>query len=274
MMQDDDMVTTSVERVLKERAAQGIPNGLDLWPRIERRVAQQAQTPRRQSQFRFVRRTRILAASCLVAALTSSGLAISASPTLRHALAQVIPLFPPGHDGVSMSRDGHLLAISPTPPFRVFYPDAVSPTLRYHAIGQWHGDGTVRGTTGGILSSAYCPNEDHDCNTRARQATLQMFPGIRGAPTGLPPIVVSAVGKGLDVVWFGMHGLPPDSERVEIAEWDAKAFPRDVGVTESLQTGTIVTLVKDGTEIEVQTNLGVSATQSLADSLHKVDLHP
>jgi len=274
MMQNNDTTTEAIARWMEQRAVHGIPDGLDLWPRIQQRVAQQAQMPRRQNRFAFMRRTRTRASSCLAVVVACAGLAVSTTPALREALAQVIAFIPSGHDGQAMSRDGHPLAISPTPPFRVFYSDTLSSTKSLHAIGQWYGNGTTLGTKGGISSSVDCPNEDRNCNTRARHTTLALFPGFGETTPGLPSIVVPVVAKGLDVVWFGMHGLPPDVDRVEIAEWDAKVFAPSAGLSQSSVGGTTVTVVKDGTAIEVQTTLGLSATQRIADSLHAIDVNP
>jgi hypothetical protein len=98
----------------------------------------------------------------------------------------------------------------------------------------------------------------------------------------LPSLVVPLDRRQVDSVWFGFHALPPDQERLEIVEWAVKDY--SIRITGSVRVNgqpalldaqpgeSTVTLVKDGTAVEVQSTFGSMETEDIAGSLQPVDV--
>src|SRR5438270_8989473 len=110
---------TRLREALIARAQRAIPDGTDLWPRLQHELAvQQAALTAQPVRHRSWPQIVMLAAVCL-AMLT--GTALAASPSLRHLLHGSIPGIPAGHSGGGYTHQGVPL-LQPLPAFAVYYP--------------------------------------------------------------------------------------------------------------------------------------------------------
>jgi len=289
MTRERNVALTATQRSLEERAVRVIPDDLDLWPQVHQRlVAQRSQREARgggTGLLRSLRHAVLVLPVCLALGLGGLGVAAAASPLLRHALEQTFGLPGWGSSGEAMDTRGQPLELHPTPRFRVYYPSALPATMAFRAIGQFHLAGDTLGANGGITSNVLCPQvgAPADCDARARRATLSLFPGFDQVPPAQPSLVVPLVQQGIDVVWFGMHALPPEAGRIEIAEWNASRALSRPGTTitiaghpatlESGQSESTVTFTQNGTSISVRTDLGTAATIRVAESLREFSVN-
>jgi hypothetical protein len=105
---------------------------------------------------------------------------------------------------------------------------------------------------------------------------------MEDAPPYLPLLVGPQAQRMVDAVCVGRHALPPEQGRVEIVEWAVKDDP--IQITGSVMVNgqpalldvrpseSTVTLVKNGTAIEIQSTLGAVETEDIAGSLQPLDL--
>lgn len=90
---------------------------------------------------------------------------------------------------------------------------------------------------------------------------------------GLPSLLIPFDGTGTDVVWFGVHDIPPNKAFVQIVEWDATSSSLktlSAGAVPVLHAGhpeTLLVLTKGATTIAIDTDLGPSIARQVAGSL-------
>jgi hypothetical protein len=264
MNRHDLMMSTRIRQALEARARRGIPDGVDLWPRLQgAAIAQNLVGTGGRLTLGSARRIILVVATC--AALLTSGLAVAAaaSPSLRHFLQKTLFAIPAGSAGAGIDAHGQPLQIQPLPPFPLFYP-AWQPTgLLIRGVGQLHPSSGAEG-----FGWRYdCPAPPAACPPGIT-VFIPPHPAI-----GLPSLLTPFQGTVTDVVWFGSHAIPPDRRSIQIVEWDAATSPvkslpaAAVPSLGSNEPETLLVLIRSGTTIAIETNLGSSVAQRVAGSL-------
>lgn len=138
MNQQQSTFSRRIRQALEARARSGVPEHVDLWPRLQRTFADHnGVSPGEISVLRSGRRIIFVAAVC-IALLTSGVAAAAASPSLRHFVQETVFGIPAGHAGAGTDAHGQPFQIQPLPPFALLYPTSQTEGLWIRGIGQLH----------------------------------------------------------------------------------------------------------------------------------------
>jgi hypothetical protein len=271
MNQRDAMLSRSIRRSLDARARSGVPEETDLWPRVQRAyTAEMRVCGSGRAVLRSGRRLIYAVAVCAVLVTSGAAIAAAASPSLRHFLQETVLPIPVGHAGAGLDVHGQPLQIQPLPSFTVFYPASQPDGLLIRGVGQFH----PRYGADGFGWRYDCPTPPAPC-----PPGITVFTPAHPA-VGLPSLLAPFAGKQTDVVWFGSHGIPPDGRFIQIVEWDAATSPvkslspTAISLLDPREPETLLEVSRAGTTIAIDTNLGGSVAQQVADSLRPITQSP
>jgi hypothetical protein len=270
MNRPDTLFDARIRHALEVRARGGIPEHVDLWPRLRQAAAaRDGEVTGERRNLRSGRRIILVVAACMALLMGSVAIAAAASPSLRHLLQQTGIVIAPFQEGESMDAHGRPLAIRPLPRFTLFYPQSQPAGLTFHEIGQLfpprHGRGYGEWPASCLVPSR-CPDV-----SRAFSA-----PPHTGRPVGIPSLLAPFWRTSTRLVWFRFSA--PDRRFIQIAEWDAakspvKSFSRTaVPAPNPRKPDTLLVLAKGGTTIAIETNLGAAEAWRVADSLQSLHL--
>ncbi|MGI8552802.1 MAG: hypothetical protein ACR2PL_18745 [Dehalococcoidia bacterium] len=270
MNRQELLMSGRIRHALDARARRGIPDSIDLWPRLEQAALAQRRTGTgERAEMRSGRRVIVVLVACVALLTTGVAAAAAASPPLRHFLQETVTGIPAGHAGWSMDTHGQPVQIQPLPPFTLFYPQSQPAGLLIRGIGQLH----PRYGADGFGSGYQCPAPPAPCPPGIA-VFIPPHPAVR-LPTLLTPFHSTAT----NVVWFGSHGIPPDQRFLQIVEWDMTMSPLkslSAAAIPTLSPGkpeTLLVLSRGSTTIAIDTNLGSSEAQQVADSLQPLTLN-
>jgi hypothetical protein len=269
---------TQIRHALTAHGRTGIPEDVDLWPRLERlAVDRHGAGAEARRLRRSPRRILVVAALCLAVLTGGVAVATAASPALRHFLQEAVPGLPPGIKlGESMDAQGRPLVVRPLPPFMLYYPHSRPAGLTYHDIGQLipRGHGVETAESGGGGPAGACVRQPARC---AAASQSYIAPPQAGVPPDTPSLLVPFWRKAARVVWFAFLA-PTDQRFVQIAEWDAarssvkSVSHATVPAPDSHVPDTLLVLRQGRTTIAIETNLGAVEARRVAASLQPLKL--
>jgi hypothetical protein len=273
-----------LSRALSRQIESRIPPSADLWPRIERRVqlnqGVSTTTNSRLHGWRLIKPMYLIALVCLLAIVGGTLGVPAVASSVRSILG--LPASRPGHSAQGMDANGRPAVIYPPPPFRVYYPHSLPQGMIYRAIAVL--DGVVL-TVNSLSAGANCSNSSSpkQCARALRHVTQTIFPGLNGPPWR-PALVTPLTGHhgSVNVLWLGMHAVPPGRRRLEIVEWDTGMLPLRT-VTDTIRLHrrmtlgedageSVVALQKGNTGILIGSNIGKATTRGLAAVLEPIDI--
>jgi hypothetical protein len=223
----------------------------------------------------------VLTMVSLVALLGGLSLATAASPSVRGALQHALPFPLPGSAGAVSDAQGQPIAIYPKPAFAIVYPQPVPTGLIVHFIMHFRHGTPVSGLSG----AANCGLDAHPSVCARRMGTLPqllgIFPGITVSPY-FSTLAQPVWKRNIEVVWFGLRNIPPQSRYIELVEWSNRAFPLadypgsqasgDHITVRQRGSRTTVFLIRDGTAIAVRSNMGRQFTVRFATTLDRIQI--
>jgi hypothetical protein len=267
-MQSNDLQDQLLGSIIKTRLVNAFPPHSDIGPLVAERLRSDLNVPRAaQTRGRLASLRRGMLTVGAVLAISSAGVGIAgaASPAVRHVLrhvAEAVGIIRPAYSPVPF----HVVWPYPSPGF-----GPGSPVLGLDDVAGGFivpsGNGLPGSITARVTSGPPCPLAVTPCGDAGHS-----LPGFQS-----PPELQANADKGIPAIWFRFQAPPPGNGYMQIDEQatSSTALPAGQSIDVRGNPGslnhsgdiTVVTFIRQGTEVVLTTDLGASQAETEAQSL-------